>query len=217
MQIYIDSAVVGEIKRVKDMGFLAGVTTNPSLVAKTGGDYHRLIADICNLVEGPVSAEVIANDFGGMLREGRELAAISPQVVVKIPLTEAGLQTIYRLKQEQIPTNATLVFSPNQALLAAQAGASYVSPFVGRLDDTGNDGMITLEQILSIIHQHGLTTRVIAASIRHPQHVAASALIGCHIATIPYSVIMQLIAHPLTTAGIDRFEKDWQQAFGNKV
>lgn len=196
------------------MGLLAGVTTNPSLVAKTGGNYHQLIADICSLVKGPVNAEVLANDYQGMLNEAGALAAISPQVVIKIPLTEVGLQVIARLKTQGIPTNATLIFSPNQALLAARAGARYVSPFIGRLDDAGNDGLAVLEQILMIYDHYAIETEVIAASIRHPQHVAAAAVMGCHIATIPYAVIMQLLAHPLTTAGIQKFEQDWQQAFG---
>ncbi|MGE5455309.1 MAG: fructose-6-phosphate aldolase [Methylocystaceae bacterium] len=216
MQIYIDTADLIEIKRVLDMGVLAGVTTNPSLVAKQGGDYHSLIAEICTLVDGPVSAEVIASDCPGMLAEAEALAAISPQVVVKVPLTEPGLQAISQLHQRGIPTNATLIFSPNQALLAARAGASYVSPFIGRLDDAGNDGLATLEQILTIIKQHDLPTKVIAASIRHPQHVATAAMMGCHIATIPYSIMLQLISHPLTTAGIAKFDQDWQQAFGKR-
>lgn len=213
MRIFIDSAVKEEIKRIQAMGYLAGVTTNPSLVAKAGGDYHSLIAEICALVNGPVNAEVLANDVHGMLEEAKVLADISPQVVIKIPLTEPGLQVISQLKQQGIATNATLVFSPNQALLAAQAGASYVSPFIGRLDDIGNDGLAILEQILVIFKTHQLATEVIAASIRHPQHVAAAAMMGCHIATIPYSVLLQMLQHPLTSSGIEKFEKDWQAAF----
>jgi len=216
LRIFIDSAVKEEVKRVQAMGFLAGVTTNPSLVAKAGGDYHSLIADICTLVAGPVNAEVLANDVDGMLEEAKALAAISPQVVIKIPLTEPGLQVISKLKQQGIATNATLVFSPNQALLAAQAGASYVSPFIGRLDDIGSDGLTILQQILVIFKEHCLPTEVIAASIRHPQHVTAAAMMGCHIATIPYSILIQMLHHPLTSAGIERFEKDWQEAFNNR-
>lgn len=213
MQIFIDTANIEEIKEISEMGFLAGVTTNPSLVAKEKKDYKGLIKDICMLVDGPISAEVIALDCQSMVKEGEELAALHPNVVIKIPLGEEGLKAIHALKQKGIASNATLVFSANQALLAARAGASYVSPFIGRVDDTGNDGLILLDDIIGIFDQYMVETEVIAASIRHPMHVVASAKIGSHIATIPYKVIKQMVRHPLTDAGIEKFMSDWKKAF----
>ena len=213
MRIFIDSANIEEIKDINNMGFLEGVTTNPSLVAKEKRDYSEVVREICSIVNGPVNAEVIDLEYDLMIREAQALAAIHPQVVVKIPICEAGLKAIKTLSNQEIKTNATLIFSANQALLAARAGARYVSPFLGRVDDNGNDGLILLNDIISIFNQFELTTEVIAASIRHPMHVIESARIGSHIATIPYAIIKQMIKHPLTDAGIEKFRNDWKQAF----
>lgn len=213
MRIFIDSANIGEIKEINTMGFLQGVTTNPSLVAKQKKDYPSVIREICSIVDGPISAEVLAVDSPAMIHEAHELAAIHPNVVIKVPVTEEGLKAIKILAGENIPTNATLVFSAAQALIAARAGASYVSPFIGRVDDTGHDGLILLSDIVTIFDQFDLSTEIIAASIRHPMHVVDSARIGSHIATIPYNIIKLLIRHPLTDAGIEKFMQDWKQAF----
>ena len=213
MRIFIDSANIEEIKEVNDMGFLDGVTTNPSLVAKEKLDYPTVVKQICSIVNGPISAEVLGLDFDSMIREAHELAAIHPNVVIKIPMTEAGLKAISILAGENIRTNATLIFSAAQALLASRAGASFVSPFLGRVDDNGNNGLILLDEIVSIFNQFEFSTEVIAASIRHPMHVVESARIGSHIATIPYNIIKQMIKHPLTEAGIEKFMNDWKQAF----
>ncbi|MDD3364380.1 MAG: fructose-6-phosphate aldolase [Syntrophomonas sp.] len=213
MRIFIDSANIEEIKEINDMGFLGGVTTNPSLVAKEKRDYAEVVREICNIVDGPISAEVLSLDYASMVREAEVLAAIHPNVVVKIPISEAGLKVIKTLVGKNIRTNATLVFSAAQALLAARAGASFVSPFLGRVDDNGNDGLILLNDIVTIFSQFLLSTEVIAASIRHPMHVVESARIGSHIATVPYGVIKQMIKHPLTDAGIEKFMSDWKQAF----
>lgn len=213
MRIFIDSANIEEIKEINEMGFLDGVTTNPSLVAKEKKDYPTVVRQICSIVNGPISAEVLALDAEGMINEAHELAAIHPNVVIKIPMTEAGLKVISTLAGENIRTNATLIFSAAQALLAARAGASFVSPFLGRVDDNGNNGLILLEEIISIFDRFEFTTEVIAASIRHPMHVVASARIGSHIATVPYAIIKQMIRHPLTDAGIEKFMNDWKQAF----
>ncbi|HOQ08554.1 MAG TPA: fructose-6-phosphate aldolase [Syntrophomonadaceae bacterium] len=213
MRIFIDSANIDEVREINEMGFLAGVTTNPTLIAKEKRDYREVIQEICQIVDGPISAEVISLDYESMVREGEELAAIHPNVVIKIPLTEAGLKAISSLKKKGIPTNATLIFSANQALLAARAGAAYVSPFLGRVDDYGNDGLTLLRDILTIFDQYMLQTEVIAASIRHPMHVMQAALLGSHIATVPYQVIKQMVKHPLTDAGIEKFLADWRKAF----
>lgn len=213
MRIFIDSANIEEIKDINMMGFLAGVTTNPSLVAKEKRDYREVIHEICAIVDGPISAEVIAQDYAGMMQEAEMLAGIHPNVVVKIAMTEDGLRVIRDLRRKGIKTNATLIFSATQALLAARAGASYVSPFLGRVDDTANDGLNLLEDIMTIFNQFMLDTEVIAASIRHPVHVLQAARIGSHIATVPYKIIKQMIKHPLTDAGIQRFLQDWQEAF----
>lgn len=213
MRIFIDSANIEEIKEINEMGFLAGVTTNPSLVAKEKRDYAEVVREICAIVNGPISAEVLSLEYLAMVKEGEALAAIHPNVVVKIPLTEAGLKAIRTLAGENIHTNATLVFSAAQALLAARAGASYVSPFLGRVDDNGNDGLILLNDIVTIFNQFLLPTEVIAASIRHPMHVVESAKLGSHISTVPYAIIKQMIKHPLTDAGIEKFMNDWKQAF----
>lgn len=213
MRIFIDSANIDEVKEINQMGFLAGVTTNPTLVAKEKRDYREVIQEICRVVDGPISAEVISLEYEQMVLEGEELAAIHPNVVIKIPLTEAGLKAISTLKEKGIPANATLVFSANQALLAARAGAAYVSPFLGRVDDYGNDGLTLLSDILTIFDQYMFQTEVIAASIRHPMHALQAALLGSHIATIPYSVLKQMVKHPLTDAGIEKFMADWKKAF----
>jgi transaldolase len=213
LRIFIDSANIEEIKEINDMGFLGGVTTNPSLVAKEKRDYSEVVREICSIVDGPVSAEVLSLEYATMVKEGEALAAIHPNVVVKIPISEPGLKAIKTLAGKNIRTNATLVFSANQALLAARAGASFVSPFLGRVDDYGNDGLILLNDIVTIFNQFLLSTEVIAASIRHPMHVVESARIGSHIATVPYGVIKQMIKHPLTDAGIEKFMSDWKQAF----
>ena len=213
MRIFIDSANIEEIKEINDMGFLGGVTTNPSLVAKEKRDYAEVIREICSIVDGPISAEVLSLDYASMVGEAEVLAAIHPNVVVKIPISEAGLKAIKTLVGKNIKTNATLVFSAAQALLAARAGASFVSPFLGRVDDNGNDGLILLNDIVTIFNQFLLSTEVIAASIRHPMHVVESARMGSHIATVPYGVIKQMIKHPLTDAGIEKFMSDWKQAF----
>lgn len=213
MRIFIDSANIEEIKEINDMGFLGGVTTNPSLVAKEKRDYAEVVREICSIVDGPISAEVLSLEYATMVKDGEALAAIHPNVVVKIPISEAGLKAIKTLAGKNIQTNATLVFSAPQALLAARAGASFVSPFLGRVDDNGNDGLILLNDIVTIFNQFLLSTEVIAASIRHPMHVVESARIGSHIATVPYGVIKQMIKHPLTDAGIEKFMSDWKQAF----
>lgn len=213
MRIFIDSANIDEVKEINEMGFLAGVTTNPTLVAKEKRDYREVIQEICRIVDGPISAEVISSEYEQMVLEAEDLAAIHPNVVIKIPLTEPGLKAISTLKRKGIPTNATLVFSANQALLAARAGAAYVSPFLGRVDDYGNDGLTLLSDILTIFDQYVLQTEVIAASIRHPMHVVQAALLGSHIATVPYNVLKQMVKHPLTDAGIEKFMADWKKAF----
>ncbi|MDD4803222.1 MAG: fructose-6-phosphate aldolase [Syntrophomonas sp.] len=213
MRIFIDSANIEEIKEINDMGFLGGVTTNPTLVAKEKRDYAQVVREICNIVDGPISAEVLSMDYLSMVKEAESLAAIHPNVVVKIPISEAGLKAIKTLNDENIRINATLIFSAAQALLAARAGASFVSPFIGRVDDNGNDGLLLLNDIVTIFSQFLLSTEIIAASIRHPMHVIESARLGSHIATIPYAIIKQMIKHPLTDAGIEKFMSDWKKAF----
>lgn len=213
MRIFIDSANINEVREIHALGFLAGVTTNPSLVAREKRDYKQVIKEICDIVDGPISAEVIGLDYDSMIREGQELAAIHRNVVIKVPLTEEGLKAIHTFREKGIATNATLVFSANQALLAARAGANYVSPFVGRVDDTSNDGLLMLNDIITVFDQYMLDTEIIAASIRHPMHVVEAAKMGSHIATIPYNIIKQMLKHPLTDAGIEKFLHDWKQAF----
>lgn len=213
MRIFIDTANIDEIKEINQLGFLSGVTTNPSLVAKEKRDYAEVVKEICKIVDGPISAEVLSLDSTTMVKEGKELAAIHPNVVVKIPMTEEGLAAIRTLYEAGVNTNATLIFSPAQALLAARAGARYVSPFIGRVDDISNNGLTLLNEIMDIFDQFALETEVIAASIRHPMHAVESAKIGAHIATIPYGIIKQMVRHPLTDAGIDKFMQDWNKAF----
>jgi len=212
MKFFIDTADVQEIRKANDLGLVDGVTTNPSLVAKTGREFRDVLKEITDIVDGPISAEVIALDAEGMVREGQELAKINPKnIVIKVPMTNEGLKATHVFAQEGIKTNVTLVFSPLQALLAAKAGASYVSPFVGRLDDVGHNGMDGVDQIKTIFDNYGYTTEIIVASVRSPLHVLNAALIGADICTIPYSVMMQLEKHPLTDIGIEKFLSDWEK------
>ncbi|WP_019243231.1 MULTISPECIES: fructose-6-phosphate aldolase [Bacillus] len=210
MKFFIDTANFEEIKEAHALGIISGVTTNPSLVAKENVSFHDRIKEITSLVEGSVSAEVIATDYEGMIKEGRELAAISPNVTVKVPMTPDGLKAVHTFAKEGIKTNVTLIFSANQALLAARAGASYVSPFLGRLDDIGQDGVQLVSDIADIFAIHDIETEIIAASIRNPMHITKAALNGAHIATVPYKVIMSLFNHPLTDKGIEAFLSDWE-------
>ena len=211
MKFFIDTADVREIREANDLGVLDGVTTNPSLVAKSGRKFIEVLKEITEIVDGPISAEVVALDHEGMIREAEELAAIHPNIVVKIPMTPEGLKAVKTLHGKGIRTNVTLIFSPLQALLAAKAGASYVSPFVGRLDDISQDGMGIIEDIRTIFDNYGYEAEIIVASIRNPIHVLNAALLGADIATIPFSVIAQLSKHPLTDIGIDKFLKDWEK------
>jgi transaldolase len=211
MQFFIDTANVQEIRAAMDMGLVDGVTTNPSLMSKEAGDWREIASEICRMVPGPVSLEVIALDAEGMVAEARDLMQYGPNVVVKVPMTAEGLKAVRILKSMDIETNVTLVFSAAQALLAAKAGAAYVSPFLGRLDDVGQDGMELVQQILTIFANYGFSTRIIAASIRHPLHVLDAALAGAHIATVPFKILGQLMKHPLTDKGIEAFLKDWEK------
>ncbi len=211
MKFFIDTANINEIKEANALGVLAGVTTNPSLVAKEGVDFHERIREICNVVEGPASAEVISLEADKMIEEGKELAKIAPNVVVKVPMTTEGLKAVKAFSDLGIRTNVTLVFSAVQALLAARAGATYVSPFLGRLDDIGHNGMDLIRQIAEIFAIHGIETEIIAASVRHSVHVTDAALNGAHIATIPANVIVSLVKHPLTDQGIEKFLADWEK------
>jgi transaldolase len=211
VKIYLDSASVEEVRRAASWGLLSGVTTNPTLIAKEGRDFHQVIREICGLVKGPVSAEVTGTTASQMVEEARELAKISGQVVIKIPITTEGLEAVHKLKREGIHTNVTLIFSANQALLAARAGASYVSPFLGRLDDISHDGISVVGEIAEIFQKHRIETQIIAASLRHPRHFTEAALAGAHIATVPMAVLEKLIVHPLTDQGIERFLADWKK------
>ncbi|WP_053368406.1 fructose-6-phosphate aldolase [Bacillus sp. FJAT-27245] len=210
MKFFIDTANMEEIREAYALGVLAGVTTNPTLVAKEKGvSFEDRLKEITDLVPGSVSAEVIALDAEGMIKEGKELAKIAPNITIKVPMTPEGLKAVHAFSKEGIKTNVTLIFNANQALLAARAGASYVSPFLGRLDDIGQNGLDLISTISDIFAVHGIETEIIAASIRHPMHVTEAALRGAHIATIPYKVLMQLFNHPLTDKGIEAFLKDW--------
>lgn len=211
MKFFIDTANVAEIKEAHSMGMVDGVTTNPSLIAREGRDFTDIIREICGIVDGPISAEVIALDAAGMIAEARDLAGIHKNIVVKIPMTVDGLKAVRTLADEGIRTNVTLIFSPLQALMAAKAGAAYVSPFVGRLDDLAQDGMVLVEQIIDIFDNYGYETEVIVASVRNPIHVLESALMGAHIATIPFSVLGKLASHPMTDKGIRSFLDDWNK------
>jgi transaldolase len=215
MELYVDTANLKEIREAHAMGVLDGVTTNPSLIAKEGIDYGRRLAEICEVVSGPVSAEVIATDFEGMMREGRERAKIASNIVVKLPSTVDGLRACKAMADEGIRTNMTLCFQPLQAWLVAKAGAYLVSPFIGRLDDIGQDGMELIRQIRVVYDNYGYTTKLLAASIRHPKHMLECALAGADVATVPFGVIKQLMNHPLTDSGVEKFLADYMKAFGS--
>ena len=212
MKFFLDTANLDEIKKVAAMGLLDGVTTNPSLIAREKGAFKDIILNICEVVPGPVNAEVVSLDTEGMLREGRELAKLHPNIIVKIPMTRDGMVAVRKLANEKIRTNVTLIFSPSQALIAAKAGASYVSPFIGRLDDVSHVGMELVEQIVAIFDNYDFDTEVLAASLRHPVHVVEAALAGADIATVPAKVFDQLFLHPLTDIGIKNFLADWEKA-----
>lgn len=211
MKFFIDTANIDEIKEAHSMGMVDGVTTNPSLIAKEKRPFEQIIRDICQIVDGPVSAEVIAVDADGMVAEARELAKIHPNIVVKIPMLVDGLKAVRTLAGEGIKTNVTLVFSPLQALMAAKAGATYVSPFIGRLDDLSQDGLTLVEQIVDIFDNYDFDTEIIVASVRNPLHVLESAMMGADIATIPFNVLAKLAAHPLTDKGLKAFLADWEK------
>lgn len=211
MKLFIDSANITEIREAASMGLIDGVTTNPSLVAKEQRPFKELIKEICSIVDGPISAEVTAVEVDGMLKEGRELAKIHHNVVVKVPLIPEGLKAVRRFTAEGIKTNVTLCFSPTQALLAAKAGAAFISPFVGRLDDISEPGMDVVEQIVTIYRNYEFSTQVLVASVRHPVHVVEAAMMGADVATMPYAVLMQLIKHPLTDIGLKKFLADWEK------
>jgi len=212
LRLFIDSANIEEVRQAAEMGIISGVTTNPSLVAREGRDFRQVVMEICSLVDGPVSAEVISLDAPGMVEEAVDIAAWSPNVVIEVPMTVEGRKAVRELSAKGIKTNVTLVFSSNQALLAARAGATYVSPFVGRLDDISSDGCGVVAEIAAIFDMHDIDTQIIAASIRHPLHVTKAALAGADIATVPYAVLLQMVKHPLTDAGVARFIADWEKA-----
>jgi transaldolase len=212
MKFFIDTANIAEIREAASMGVLDGVTTNPSLVAKEGKDFHKLLEEICAIVDGPISAEVISTDFDGIMKEGRELSKIHRNIVVKVPLIKEGLKAVKALKAEGIRTNVTLCFSPTQALVAAKSGAYFISPFIGRLDDISHSGMDLIRQIVTIYRNYQYETQVLVASVRHPLHVVEAAMIGADICTIPFKVIEQLIKHPLTDIGLQKFLEDWNKS-----
>ncbi len=211
MEIFLDTGNLKEIEDAVSYGIVSGVTTNPTLLSKENKDYREILKEICEIVKGPVSAEVVSTDKDGMIKEARELKKISEHIVIKIPCIEEGIKAAKILEEEGIPVNMTLVFSPLQALLAAKAGVSYVSPFVGRLDDIGHDGSNVVEQIVTIYKNYGFDTKIIFASVRHPNHVLWAAMMGVDIATMPYRVFKQLIKHPLTDIGLEKFLKDWEK------
>ncbi len=211
MKFFIDTANIDEIKEASSMGILDGVTTNPSLVAKEGKNFKELLEEIVKVVDGPISAEVVSTDYEGMLKEAEELAAIHPNIVIKIPLIPEGIKVVKTLSGKNIKTNVTLCFSASQAILAAKAGATYISPFVGRLDDISHSGMDLIEQIVQIYNNYGYQTQVLVASIRHPLHLVESAMMGADVATIPFSVIQKLFSHPLTDIGLEKFLNDWKK------
>ena len=210
MKLFIDTANVNHISEIESWGVICGVTTNPSLIVKEGRDFEEVVTEIAGIVDGPISAEVIDTKADGMVKEARQLAKIHPNIVIKIPMTSEGLKATKVLTAEKIKTNVTLVFSAAQALLAARAGATYVSPFLGRLDDIGMDGMNLIKEIVEIYDIHGIETEIIAASIRNPIHVLSAARLGAHIATVPYATLVQMVNHPLTDSGIERFLEDWK-------
>lgn len=212
MKFFIDTANLSEIEKAHSLGIISGVTTNPTLVVKEGVKFEDRIKDICKIVKGSVSAEVMAEDAEGMYKEGLELSKIASNVTIKVPMTVEGLKAVSMLSKKKIETNVTLIFSANQALLAARAGATYVSPFLGRLDDIGQDGVELVADIKAIFNKHDIKTNIIAASVRHPEHVRKSALAGADICTLPYKVIEQMMQHPLTDIGIEKFNEDWKNA-----
>ncbi len=216
MKFFLDTANIEQIKKANEMGVICGVTTNPSLIAKEGRNFNQVVAEIASIVDGPISGEVKATttDAEGMIAEGREIAKIHPNMVVKIPMTAEGLKACHTLSEEGIEVNMTLIFSANQALLAARAGAAYVSPFLGRLDDISVRGTDLIKEVAEIFRTHDILTEIIAASVRHPMHVTECALAGADIATVPYKVIEQMIHHPLTDQGIEKFRKDYEAVFG---
>lgn len=211
MQLFIDTANIDEIRQAASWGILAGVTTNPSLVSKEGRPLKEVILEICEIVPGPISVETISLDAEGMLKEGREFASWSPNVVVKCPMTEEGIKAAKQFTEEDIKTNVTLVFSANQALLTALAGATYVSPFVGRLDDIGQDGMGLIKEIREIYDQYGFETQILTASVRNPMHITTAAKLGSDVATVPFKILQQMYKHPLTDIGLKNFLADWQK------
>jgi len=212
MKLFLDTGNLSDIERFVPLGIVDGVTTNPSLLAKEKGDYKEILKRICVLVQGPVSAEVLATDADGMVKEGRTLAAIDPHIVVKVPFGPEGLKACRALAAEKIRVNVTLIFSPTQALLAAKVGATYVSPFIGRLDDVATDGMELIEQIVEIFDNYEFSTEVLVASVRHPMHVVQAARLGADICTCPAAVVEAMFRHPLTDVGLERFLKDWEKA-----
>ena len=212
MKIFLDTAEIEEIRIAARWGVLDGVTTNPTLYAKVGGSYEDILRQICDLTPGPVSAEVVAEDVEGMLTEGRAFAKLAPNIYVKVPMSEEGLEAISRFAEEGIKTNCTIIFSANQGLLAAKAGASLLSPFVGRLDDINQDGMTVITELVTIVENYDLDSEVLAASIRNPLHMTQAALAGAHIATLPFKILQQMVHHPLTDKGIVTFRQDWENA-----
>lgn len=213
MRFFLDTANIENITTANEMGVICGVTTNPSLIAKEGRDFNEVIKEITGIVDGPISGEVISEHAEGMIKEGREIAKIHPNMIVKIPVTIEGLKAVKVLASEGIKTNVTLIFSVTQALLAANAGATYVSPFLGRVDDISMDGMTLVRDIAEIFDVHGIETEIIAASVRNPIHVIEAARAGAHIATVPYALVEQMVKHPLTNEGLEKFKKDWEAAF----
>ena len=216
MRFFLDTANVDYIREANEMGVISGVTTNPSLVAKEGRDFNEVIKEITEIVDGPISGEVVSEGAKGMIEEGRKISKIHKNMIVKIPMTVEGLKAVKVLSKEGVKTNVTLIFSANQALLAANAGATYVSPFLGRIDDISMVGMDLVRDIAEIFSIHGIETEIIAASVRNPIHVIEAAKAGADIATVPYNLIMQMVKHPLTDAGLEKFKADWEAAFGNK-
>ncbi|RLF48931.1 MAG: fructose-6-phosphate aldolase [Thermoplasmata archaeon] len=214
MKIFLDTANIEHIREANSWGVIDGVTTNPTLIAREGREFREVVEEICSIVDGPISVEVIALDHEGMINEARDLAKIHRNIVIKIPMTVDGLKAVKVLSREGVKTNMTLVFSPNQAILAAKAGATYVSPFIGRLDDIGHEGMSLVAKVVKIYQNYGFDTQVIVASVRHPMHVVEAAMIGAHVCTVPYAVLEKMVKHPLTDIGIERFLADWRRYRG---
>ncbi len=216
MKIFLDTANIDEIRQAAELGVIDGVTTNPSLMARESGDYREALAQICDIVQGPVSAEVVAEDAEEMVRQGRDYASISEHIVIKIPLVPEGIKAVRALSAENIRTNVTLCFSANQGLLAAKAGATYISPFIGRIDDVGQSGLQVVADLVEIYETYAFPTQVLAASIRHPQHVLEVARLGADVATVPFKVLMQMFRHPLTDKGIEAFNADWEKVLARQ-